>query len=69
VYPGPIFGLAEHVRYGLGLDPHREGEADAAGMWSERPEGEAWLAHKGLSDLEDLSGLVTFLREADQELP
>ena len=62
VFPGPVFGLPEHVEYGLGEDPHREGEADAAAMWAQRPEGSEWLAHKGRSDLEDLCGLVAMVR-------
>ena len=58
VYQGPVYGLAEHVQYLLGLDPHREGEADAAAMWNSRGEAEEWLRNKGRSDLEDLCGVL-----------
>ena len=70
VFPGPVFGFAQHVEHGLGTDPHREGEADAAGMWAQRPEGREWLAHKGRSDLGDLCRLVAIVRSnerSDQE--
>ncbi len=63
IYQGPVFGSAQHIEYLLGLDPHREGEADAAALWADRPEGEAWLRNKGRSDLADLSALVQALLE------
>lgn len=59
VYPGPVFGLHDHVEYGLGLDPHRAGDADAVGLWAERPQLEARLRGKGRSDLSDLAALIT----------
>ena len=58
VFQGPVFSVADHVQFVLGVDPHREGQADAAAMWAERPEGEAWLRNKAESDLKDLCGLV-----------
>lgn len=64
IYPGPVFGMAQHVEYALGLDPHREGEADAAAMWGQGDEGEGWLMNKGRSDLADLCALAAFVRES-----
>lgn len=63
VYQGPVFGVAQHVQYLLGVDPHREGEADAAAMWSSKAEGEQWLLNKGRSDLLDLCGIVDVVVE------
>lgn len=63
IYQGPVFGSAQHVEYLLGVDPHREGEADAAAIWASRSEGEQWLLNKGRSDLLDLCGLVDALLE------
>ena len=61
VFPGPVFDLADHVRMGLGVDPHRQGHAAAAALWAATPEGQSWLEHKGCSDLEDLVRLQTEL--------
>lgn len=57
VYPGPVFGLSDQVRLGLGMDPDRDGHTDAAAYWGATPEGPSWLAHKGASDLGDLARL------------
>lgn len=65
VYPGPVFGLHSHVQYGLGLDPHRAGDANAIGLWAERPQLEARLRGKGRSDLADLAALITRWVEGD----
>ena len=63
VYQGPVFGLAQHVEYGLGLDPHRAGDADAAALHATLPNGQDWLMRKGRSDLADLCALVEFLHD------
>ena len=64
VFPGPVFGLRDHVRLGLGEDPDRAGHAAAAPLWAGTPEGEAWLTEKGSSDLGDLARLnAKFLEE------
>ena len=68
VYPGPVFGMAEHVEYALRRDPHRQGEADAAAMWAEREEGRSWLLKKGCSDLEDLCGLAAIAQDLDDDV-
>jgi len=59
VYPGAIFGLAEHVRFGLGRDPHRAGNGRAAALWASEDEdgGAARLEAKGRADLLDLAAL------------
>ncbi|MHC4812182.1 MAG: TM0106 family RecB-like putative nuclease [Planctomycetota bacterium] len=57
VYPGPVFSMADHVHYVLGVDPHREGEADAAACWIAEGQEER-LASKGRSDLVDLSRVL-----------
>lgn len=58
IYPGPVFGLAEHVRLGLGRDPHRAGNARGAALWATEPDGgERALRAKGASDLADLGAL------------
>ena len=67
IYPGPVFGVAQYVEYLLGVDPHREGDADAAGMWAERSESGEWLTNKGRSDLTDLCGLVEAIRDEPTE--
>ena len=66
VYPGPVFGLHNHVQYGLGLDPHRAGDSDAVGLWAELPQFEARLRGKGRSDLSDLAALITRWVEGDR---
>ncbi|MCA8958151.1 MAG: TM0106 family RecB-like putative nuclease [Planctomycetes bacterium] len=58
VYPGPVFGLGDHVRYALDADPERAGAGDAAAMWAERPDGGHWLEAKCRADLEDLGRLL-----------
>jgi len=63
VYPGPVFGLADHVRHGLARDPNRAGDAGGVGLWAEQPEPEARLRAKGRVDLEDLAALVSGLLE------
>ncbi len=55
VWPGPVFGLAEHVRFGLGRDPHRVGRASAAALLAG---DEGWLCAKGAADLDDLAALA-----------
>jgi predicted RecB family nuclease len=55
-FPGPVFGLADHVRYGLGVDPHRAGRAAAAALRAQRGETD-WLRQKGACDLTDLARL------------
>jgi hypothetical protein len=57
LYPGPVFSMADHVHYVLGVDPHREGEADAAACWIAEGQEER-LASKGRSDLVDLSRVL-----------
>jgi predicted RecB family nuclease len=57
VWPRPAFQLADYVRLGLGLDPHREGDADAAALWTREPGGEDRLQRKVASDLRDLARL------------
>jgi predicted RecB family nuclease len=67
VFPGPVFGLGDHVRLGLAEDPDRAGHAGAAPLWAGTPEGEAWLTEKGSSDLGDLARLhAKFLEEKGQ---
>lgn len=60
VYPGPVFGLGSHVKYSLGRDPHRAGDARAVGMWVEHEVEDAAdrLSAKGRSDLGDLAALI-----------
>ena len=57
IYPAPIFGLAEHVRFGLDRDPHRLGRADAAALSGQGSAGHEWLMNKGRGDLEDMMAL------------
>lgn len=69
VYPGPVFGLNEHVRYGLSLDPNRAGDVGAVGLWVEQSEPQARLRAKGRSDLADLGALIARLVEGDASGP
>jgi len=63
IYPAPIFGLAEHVRFGLDRDPHRSGRASASALYAGGDQGQEWLLNKGRSDLLDLLALkAEFLR-------
>ncbi len=68
VYPGPVFSMADHVRQVLGVDPHREGEADAAARWVAEGRQER-LTTKGHSDLLDLSRVLMALREESGSVP
>ncbi len=65
-YPGPVFGLDDHVRYLLGEDPHRQGEAGAAAMWLPEEDGEERVRAKGQSDLSDLAALLQALRREEE---
>lgn len=58
VYQGPVFGVAQHAEYLLGVDPHREGHAEAAAIWASQEGGVDRLLSKGRADLSDLCGLV-----------
>ena len=51
----------------MGLDAHRGGGAEGAGMWGQGEEGEGWLRNKGRSDLADLCALVAFVRESQSK--
>ncbi len=66
-WPGPVFGLAEHVAFGLGRDPHRAGRT-AAGAWmATQDDGAARLRAKGRADLDDLLELdAVFLAAEDR---
>jgi hypothetical protein len=64
VFPRPVFGLADHVRLGLGRDPHRHGDAGAAAAWSESGERDR-VAAKGRGDLADLAELARRYLEQD----
>lgn len=57
MYPAPVFGLAEHVRHGLGLDPHRFGRAHGAALHALDAAGVEWLRAKCRGDLDDLAAL------------
>ena len=61
IYPGPVFGLADHVSFALQRDPHRRGDADGAALYGTGEAGRDWLMAKGESDLRDLADLVAFL--------
>jgi predicted RecB family nuclease len=63
VYPGPVFGLEDLVRLGLGRDPRRAGHAGAAAIWALQGD-EARLSHKLETDLRDLAALEARLRDA-----
>lgn len=70
LYPGPVFGLDDHVRFGLGADPARAGDAGAAAMWCadcEPAEAAEKLRQKATSDFEDLSQLVALVAEQGEE--
>ena len=67
IYPGPIFGQAQHVAFALERDPYRAGDGDAAAMHAAAEDGEAWLLRKGESDLKDLCDLVAFVRDHTRE--
>lgn len=54
VYPAPVFGMDGYVRHGLGVDPHRFGQASAAAVWAADAQR---LRDKGRADLEDLARL------------
>ncbi|MEE9125709.1 MAG: hypothetical protein V3U11_01075 [Planctomycetota bacterium] len=66
IYPGPVFSMADHVRFVLGVDPHREGDADAAACWVSEGQQDR-LTRKGRSDLVDLSRVLRQLRSEASE--
>lgn len=61
IYPGPVFSMADHVRRVLDVDPHREGDADAAARWVSEGQDRR-LTTKAHSDLLDLSRVLMTLR-------
>jgi predicted RecB family nuclease len=65
-FPGPVFGLADLIRFGLGLDPTRRGDGAAVAAWAANGRFEQITA-KGESDLRDLATLKVRLldRTAD----
>lgn len=64
VYPGPVFGLDDYVRLGLGKDPLRAGHAGAAAIWATLPDGDDRMREKLRSDLVDLAALRAEILEA-----
>jgi len=64
VYPGPVFGLEDLVRLGLGRDPVRAGDAGAAAIWAGQDEGDELLRRKLETDLRDLAALKADILEA-----
>lgn len=64
VYPRPVFGLADFVRFGLGRDPLRAGHAGAAAMWTTLPDAEPRLREKVRTDLLDLAALKAEILDA-----
>jgi predicted RecB family nuclease len=69
VFPAPVFDFADHVRYGLGLDPHRHGRAEGAALRASEPDGPGWLVQKGRADLDDLRVLARTLLSTDADEP
>ncbi|MCR9244241.1 MAG: TM0106 family RecB-like putative nuclease [bacterium] len=63
IYPGPVFGLEDFVRLGLGRDPRRAGHAGAAAIWASLPDGIERMRAKLQADLEDLAQLRAELVE------
>jgi len=57
-FPAAVFDLRDAVRVGLGRDPNRAGDADAAPLWLEAEDGRELLAAKMGQDLDDLTDLV-----------
>lgn len=57
-FPAPVFGLRDAVRTGLRRDPDRTGDADAAPLWLDLPDGRERLAAKMAQDLDDLEALA-----------
>ncbi|MCA8973174.1 MAG: hypothetical protein KDC98_00560 [Planctomycetes bacterium] len=61
IYPGPVFGLEDLVRQGLGRDPMRAGHAGAAAIWAMQDDGDDRLCEKLRVDLDDLAALKATL--------
>ncbi len=57
-FPAPVFSLRDAVQHGLGRDPDRAGDGDAAPLWLARVDAESRLRAKMVQDLEDLSELA-----------
>mgnify|MGYP001795803534 CR=1 FL=1 len=59
LFPGPVFGLEDQVRLGLGQDPDRAGASAAAAWWmaSDPEQAGDRLRAKLTADLEDLAAL------------
>lgn len=66
VFPAPIFGLDDHVRYGLGQDPNRAGDAAEVALWAGRPGRLEKVRRKGRCDLEDLARLKVLILEGER---
>lgn len=64
VYPAPVALLADFVAHGLGRDPHRNGHAGAAAMWTLEPDGDERLVRKLRGDLLDLAALKREILDA-----
>lgn len=61
VFPRAVFGLADLVRFGLGRDPRRAGEALDAARWLTLPDANLRCEAKLRADCDDLAALVAQL--------
>lgn len=57
-FPAPVFSLRDAVRCGLGVDPDRAGDADAAPLWLAAVDAYERLQAKMEQDLADLAELT-----------
>lgn len=57
-FPAPVFSLREAVQHGLGRDPNRSGDADAAPLWLAHADARTRLSAKMEQDLDDLATLA-----------
>ncbi len=67
VYPAPVFGMEDHLRHGLGVDPWTVGPASAAALWAQTQQKDSGdqttddvdlIAAKGAADLRHLAAML-----------